>query len=76
MTESSDGGCAFPVLDDPLYGSVGLSKRDYFAAQALAGWMATYGRAAAAEDVVDKRVTNAADLCYRLADAMLERRKT
>lgn len=59
-----------------LQGSQGLSVRDYFAAQALAGWMATFGRSDAAEDVVGNRVTNAADMCYRLADAMLERRKT
>lgn len=76
MTTPNDGGPAFPHdlghLDAPYTG--GLSVRDYFAAKALQGWMATYGehRHPASDGSCD--IT--AKWAYDLADAMLKARAT
>ena len=43
MNTTQDGGHAFPTIYlDPEYGSgySGMTLRDYFAGQALAGWIA------------------------------------
>ena len=68
-----DGGPAFPFLGqlacgDEHYGPwTGLSARDWFAAQALAGILV-------GSDPVSHAEVVAAE-CYRIADAMLEARK-
>ena len=62
-------GPAFPQADDA---TTGMFLRDYFAAQALAGWMAGY-QEIAPRDVIN--VAPIAELAYRIADAMLEARK-
>ena len=70
-----DGGQAFPVRQEWYEGqwssgslSFGMSLRDYFAAAALQGWMATYDK--------DQSVVGHgyAALAYRVADAMLAER--
>jgi hypothetical protein len=58
-----DGGSAFPVM----YCSEGMSLRDYFAGQALAG-MVTSGKA------IEWKACEIADGCYSLADSMLAAR--
>jgi len=77
---TSNGGPAFPrpIGHHPTAGCEynaaqnGMTLRDWFAGQALAGYMANpnlvYG-----DSVARQRV---AKVCYGLADAMLEARKT
>jgi hypothetical protein len=77
-----DGGPAFPIqcfFDDgsrsvPIeYGQPGMTLRDYFAGQALAGFLAAPGRTG--EKARDNS-GRAAYWAYVQADAMLEARKT
>jgi hypothetical protein len=71
-----DGGPAFPVLHtidgnwakEPLSEFRGMTLRDYFAAKAMAGVLAS----ADPGDETDQPVL--AKWCYRMADAMLEER--
>ena len=75
MNKPNDGGPAFPatVQEDidgyPRYaaGNVGMSLRDYFAGQALAGMLADSTRQSSLE--------NYADDAYDIADAMLAERE-
>jgi hypothetical protein len=65
MSKTDDGGPAFPVTWDFVDGETGMSLRDWFAGQALAGLAAMdadCGPAGLASDA------------YRLADAMLAAR--
>lgn len=71
MTKIDDGGPAFPhVASDghPDY-RCGMSLRDWFAGQALAGFVQQ------ADLVEEYRHKFIAKSCYRLADAMLAARK-
>jgi hypothetical protein len=70
-----DGGNAFPLDARPFVKDgvtvsydleTGMSLRDYFAAQVLAGSIAESG--------LDIHVDVAARLCYEMADAMLKER--
>lgn len=79
--EQNDGGPAFPGgslrFDDGECETpyqIGMSLRDYLAASAMQGWLATFGPEDAhpANDPdISRRV---ADLSYSLADAMLAAR--
>jgi len=62
-TPSNDGGAAFPVM----YVSEGMTLRDYFAGQALAG--------ALADPNVNMPPAQLAELAYMEADAMLAARE-
>lgn len=63
MSTKKDGGPAFPVLGSPN----GMSLRDWFAGQALAGKMSIDSiEFLSREDIADR--------CYRQADAMLAAR--
>lgn len=63
----SDNPSAFPVSDIGVHGQFGMTLRDYFAGQALAGFMANTRRPTTmAEDD--------ATWCYSIADAMLAAR--
>lgn len=67
---SKDGGPAFPVVTEAAVGSHGLSLRDYFAGQALAGMLGA----------VDLRSSDPspeliAGWAYGHADAMLRERE-
>ena len=77
-----DGGPAFPrppalefverngeVRKEWVRGPDGISARDWFAGQALAGWMASTPE----NYLVDE--TKSAELAYIVADAMLAARK-
>jgi hypothetical protein len=77
MTKRNDGGTAFPIhpsmrASDNQRSAEGMSLRDWFAGQALAGLL-THD---APEDVADtaEAVTLAAVQAYDLADAMLRAR--
>ena len=61
---------AFPVYDSKFY-LEGMSLRDYFAGQALAGYMADANLTFSKDDNVTWQVKLARE-CYLLADAMLE----
>lgn len=72
--QHNDGGPAFPVLrenDNPtmplIMASAGMSLRDWFAGQALAGALADTNNVASAE-------ANA-KAAYAMADAMLKERE-
>lgn len=73
-----DGGPAFPCDPDkhwfytgePNIGAMGMSLRDWFAGQALAGWLATFN-----DDQVPTSVKSVAKYMYEIADAMLAEQK-
>jgi len=82
MSRSKDGGAAFPrrpvlelverdgeVRKEWVKGQDGMSLRDWFAGQALAGWMASTPESLAVNE------HEYATLAYVLADEMLEARK-
>ena len=68
MTARDDGGPAFPYAE---YGDPGMSARDYFAAKALQGYLASWG---SDSDLVVDRMPKYAALMYAMADAMLAER--
>ena len=76
MKTTNDGGPAFPVADSHhasgqvQYGSNGMTLRDYFAGQALAGLWANPREDYAGTTREDKAVES-----YRQADAMLAARE-
>ena len=75
---AKDGGAAFPFsppVDDTGRSAVGypfpelgMSLRDWFAGQALAGWMASF------TPDCGVKAKQCAELAYELADAMLAAR--
>jgi hypothetical protein len=78
MTKRDDGGPAFPVPkldeDHEICGVFnGLSLRDHFAGQALAGLCANPGTSAGTDQAAFNNI--AAKACYMLADAMLAARQ-
>lgn len=78
MAEINDGGPAFPLSKDAALDPVtdmsgadissGMSLRDWFAGQAMAGWLACY----APGDAV--KAPGVARFAYEIADAMLAAR--
>jgi hypothetical protein len=68
MTTNKDGGPAFPQGDDGSWGT-GMTLRDWFAGQALAGLLAC----GEAHDEHTDSVT--AGAAYKMADAMLTARE-
>jgi hypothetical protein len=79
MATRQDGGPAFPVIGAPGapedYG--GMSLRDYFAAQALAGSADTVCDVLSDGSLGDsaEHCARHARACYALADAMLKARE-
>lgn len=85
MSEANDGGAAYPTTpihngyDDKTFGNgtgsgTGMTLRDYFAAAALRGWLASFpGDMPFPEN---RGVTAIAIDCYAMADAMLAARTT
>ena len=69
-----DGGAAFPSEGEghgnPKYHSPGMSLRDFFAGQALAGMCASE------TDGVSYSSGNVASRAYKIADAMLKERES
>ena len=70
MKKINDGGPAFPMIyqGDTRSDAVGMTLRDYFAAKAMQGIVASAGTA-------EMRVDEAANFSYLLADAMLAARE-
>ncbi len=78
----NDGGPAFPqtkdswlsegVRDDPRPVPDGMSLRDYFAAKAMEGWIASFPKDAEFKDGMEPRI---AKFAYMVADAMLAERE-
>ncbi|MBC5036508.1 hypothetical protein [Klebsiella variicola] len=69
MSKENNGGPAYPTQ-----GYEGLTVRDYFAAKAMQGWLASY------PEGIDHPATNEHDfiiagLSYLMADAMLKARE-
>lgn len=65
-----NGGPAFPnsVQPDFQYAEAGMSLRDWFAGQALAGWLASFG------ETTSPKADKCAAFAYEMADAMLAER--
>jgi hypothetical protein len=74
MSDTNTGGPVYPApVTKPLENYYpGISIRDYFAAKAMQGWLATYPNDMAVQDVSP---TNIADFAYEMADAMLKARE-
>ncbi len=69
-----DGGPAFPCSAPEGYEpSLGMSLRDWFAGQALAGWLASYGPDSS-HPVSNDAAHLVAARSYAMADAMLAAR--
>ena len=78
---TNDGGAdmskdipAFPTLDaEPGYrcSNEGMTLRDYFAAQALAGIVGVYN---CVDEPLGDSIKKTAELSYKLADALLQAR--
>jgi hypothetical protein len=83
MSKVNDGGPAFPISDleaaglqrENATGHPGMSLRDWFAGQALAGWLASYGDTHEHPATVSGGADRIADLSYQLADALLQSRE-
>jgi hypothetical protein len=77
MKDKDTGGSAFPNItpDMNVDGGPGMTLRDWFAGQALAGWLASYSKDAhhpASEG--ENQSEHLAGFSYDLADAMMAER--
>lgn len=77
----SDNPQAYPCLDSSCgelsMRDPGMTLRDYFAGQALAGWLASYdGHSAHPCESGHDTASSLARLSYQLSDAMLAERKS
>lgn len=75
MTKINDGGPAFPAHHFDLADNEhGMTLRDYFAAKAMAGWLASY--APDAQHPASRgKAGDLAEMAYDMADAMLRARE-
>jgi len=71
MAAKNDGGSAFPQNPEWCSGKGGMTLRDYFAAKAMQGWLASFPEEAEFKDGMEPRI---AAFAYRVADAMIEAR--
>ncbi len=78
-----EGGPAFPVTDlgPPTRTYSGMTLRDYFAAKAMQGWLASFPADAPHpyqkdkwDNNVTRRCDEVAEIAYAFADAMLKAR--
>ena len=83
MEKVNNGGPAFPREDYQAngydkgfekLGQEGMSLRDYFAAKAMAGWLASYPESCT-HPIVAGNADEVAKHSYALADAMLKARE-
>lgn len=77
QAEKDTGGPAFPGMAEKAFGQdtghqEGMKMRDYFAGQALAGWMSGL-RAAQVVEIADQNAVAVG--MYSMADAMLAARQ-
>lgn len=71
MSNKNTGGPAFPCDGDIKRIFTGMTLRDYFAGQALAGIMTSY---AVARGPSEQWIDAAAKISFLVADAMLQER--
>ncbi|MCH9329788.1 hypothetical protein MMP96_09660 [Enterobacter hormaechei] len=72
---NNNGGPAFPVAgSEHNYPIEGMTLRDYFAAKALSGWLASYP-GSCTHPIVAGNADEVAKHSYMLADAMLRARE-
>lgn len=69
MSKENNGGPAYPTQ-----GYEGLTLRDYFAGQAMQGWLASYPESDQ-HPVATHHENMVAELSYLMADAMLKARE-
>ncbi|EKZ6514940.1 TPA: hypothetical protein ACYEM3_000754 [Klebsiella pneumoniae] len=69
MSKENNGGPAYPTQ-----GYEGLTLRDYFAGQAMQGWLASYPESNQ-HPVATHHENMVAELSYLMADAMLKARE-
>ncbi|EPR6886068.1 hypothetical protein ACU769_000356 [Klebsiella variicola] len=69
MSKENNGGPAYPTQ-----GYEGLTVRDYFAAKAMQGWLASYPESDQ-HPVATHHENRVAELSYLMADAMLKARE-
>ncbi|PXL16216.1 hypothetical protein DMS46_07430 [Klebsiella variicola] len=69
MSKENNGGPAYPTQ-----GYEGLTLRDYFAGQAMQGWLASYPESDN-HPVATHHENMVAELSYLMADAMLKARE-
>lgn len=69
MSKENNGGPAYPTQ-----GYEGLTVRDYFAAKAMQGWLASYPESNQ-HPVSAHHENMVAELSYLMADAMLKARE-
>lgn len=79
MSATNDGGPAFQravLFDQTVIEGQGMTLRDYFAGQALAGDLASQNALCGVfhNDVTNPILLERAEFFYRLADAMLQAR--
>lgn len=74
-----NGGPAFPVVaEQSLNGispSPGMSIRDFFAAAAMQGWLASFSDECPHPAKNGEGAMNVAKMSYKMADAMLKARE-
>ena len=78
MSAKNDGGPAFPQhycenCNDAFESPNGMTLRDYFAGQALAGMATLFAQAGGSSEDIAKAN---AEVSYLMADAMLKERET
>ncbi|AZD50538.1 hypothetical protein [Pseudomonas chlororaphis] len=71
MSNQNNGGPAFPLTRESSFSKnyEGMTLRDYFAAKAMQGWLATF-----TDIEVSPTPEGVATLSYQIADAMLATR--
>jgi len=82
MSKIDNGGAAFPLPKQVFgentylqYSDTGMTLRDYFAAAALQGWLASYPERDTPHPALNECENDVARLSYKMADAMLAARK-
>lgn len=76
MNESKTGGAAFPYVVPPNFieGEQGMTLRDYFAGQVLAGSFASFSQANGTYEEWKNALENVAPMAYDIADDMIRER--
>lgn len=62
-----ESGPAFPIVAGNIVEVLGISKREYFAAKAMQGWLSSFNDTDAVN--IDKLCV----FCYDIADCMIEK---
>ncbi len=84
MDKIDNGGSAFPIdsymlnpnaTEKEIKEAQGMTLRDYFAAAALQGWLASYPERDTPHPAMNECENDVARLSYKMADAMLAARK-